>query len=194
MKRRDNYTLTNYVLIGLIIASLTAGGLLLAFGCPTVDAAEPAEPVEALEQVEPTEPEPAAPAEPAEEPAFTAEELSLLALVIYQEAGGDSCSDQTRRMVGEVALNRVADDRFPDTLEGVLTQRSQYGKLHWTGLVWPERASHPGEEHAVLRAYECATAVLMGEERLLPEDVIFQAEFVQGSEVVAYSDGFYFCR
>ena len=188
MKRRDNYTLTNYILIALIIASLTALGLVMAFGCPTADAAETVEPVETLEQVEPTEPE------PAEEPAFTAEELSLLALVIYQEAGGDSCSDQTRRMVGEVALNRVADDRFPDTLAEVLTQRSQYGKLHWTGLVWPERASHPGEEHAVLRAYECATAVLMGEERLLPQDVIFQAEFVQGSEVVAYSDGFYFCR
>ena len=193
MKRRaDRYMITNYILVALIIASLTASGLLIAFvAVPAADAMEQAEPTEQI--IEPAAAEPADQVE-AEAPAFTAEELSLLALVIYQEAGGDNCSDETRRMVGEVALNRVADSRFPDTLAEVLTQRSQYGRLHWTGLEWPERAQNPGEEHAVLRAYECATAVLMSDERLLPQDVVFQAEFVQGSEVVAYSDGFYFCR
>jgi hypothetical protein len=90
-------------------------------------------------------------------------------------------------------MNRVADSRFPDTLYGVLTQRAQYGLLHWTGLVWPERASYASEAHAVARAYECAERILLGE-RFLPEDVIFQSEFVQGTEIVAYSDGMYFCR
>jgi hypothetical protein len=132
-----------------------------------------------------------APAEP--EKAYSEEDLEMLALVIYQEAGGDACSDETRLMVGNVVMNRVADDRFPNTIEEVLLQERQYGRLHWTGLVWPERASQSVEAHAVQRAYDCAERVLNGE-LLLPEDVIWQAEFKQGTEVVAEQDGFYFCR
>ena len=127
--------------------------------------------------------------EPADE-----ETVEMLALVIYQEAGGNACSDNTRRMVGEVALNRVEDSRFPDTLEGVLTQKAQYGRLYWTGLIWPERASYEGEKGAVERAYETARLILSSDERLLPRDVVFQAEFPQGSEVVVQADGLYFCR
>lgn len=122
--------------------------------------------------------------------AYTDEERELLACAIYCEAGGDACNDETRRMVGEVILNRVADPRFPDTIAGVLTQKSQYGRFHWTGVVWPSRAAH--EPEAVERAYRCAEAVLT-EPRLLPEDVVFQAEFVQG-EIVAQAPGYYFCR
>ena len=126
-------------------------------------------------------------------PTYTAEELEMMALVIYQEAGGDDCSNETRMMVGTVVMNRVADSRFPDSLYEVLTQEGQYGRLHWTGLVWAERASNPGEAHAVARAYECAERILSGE-RALPEDVIWQAEFPQGTETVVYQDGTYFCR
>lgn len=128
------------------------------------------------------------------EPAYTDEDLEILALLIYQEAGGDACSDDTRLKVGAVALNRVADARFPDTLLEVATQKRQYGRLYWTGLVWPERADKPEEAHAVERAYESARAVLEGERADLPEDVVFQAEFAQGTETVAYQDGLYFCR
>lgn len=137
-----------------------------------------------------------APAPETQEPElYTDEELELLALVIYQEAGGDACKDETRQMVGEVALNRVEDDRYPDNLAEVLTQRAQYGRLYWTGLVWPERAELPQEAHAVQRAYDCAEGLLSGtSERLLPEDVVFQAEFEQGTEIVAQANGFYFCR
>ena len=135
----------------------------------------------------------ATPIEPEAEPTYTETDLEMLALVIYQEAGGDACSDETRLMVGNVVLNRVADDRFPDSIEEVLLQERQYGRLHWTGLVWPERASQSVEAHAVQRAYDCAKRVLEGE-LLLPEDVIWQAEFQQGTEVVAQQDGFYFCR
>lgn len=127
------------------------------------------------------------------EPPYTSDELEMMALVIYQEAGGNACSDETRLMVGTVVMNRVADNRFPDTLYGVLTQRAQYGRLHWTGLTWPARAKNPSEAKAVARAYRCAERVLLGE-RVLPEDVIWQAEFIQGTEVVAYQDGMYFCR
>ena len=126
-------------------------------------------------------------------PEYTVEDLETLALIIYQEAGGDDCSDETRLMVGTVVLNRVADERYPDTIADVATEYKQYGRLYWTGLKWPERASKAQEAHAVKRAYDCATQLLDGY-RALPEDVIYQAEFTQGTEVVAHQDGFYFCR
>lgn len=124
---------------------------------------------------------------------YTDAELEMLACVIYQEAGGDEATDETRRMVGEVVLNRVNDPRFPDTIEGVLLQKSQYGRMHWTGIIWPARASNPNEAYAVERAYRCAEAVF-AQDRLLPEDVVWQAEFKQGKECVVHVDGYYFCR
>lgn len=182
-----------------VVAIVVAVFVLVYCGQPVVEAAEEptvavtTEPtVETTVTTEPLVEETEPPTEETEPP-YTTDELEMLALVIYQEAGGDSCSDETRLMVGTVVMNRVADNRFPDTLYGVLTQKAQYGRLHWTGLVWPERASNPGEAHAVTRAYACAERILLGE-RALPEDVIWQAEFIQGTEVVAYQDGTYFCR
>ena len=152
---------------------------------PTIESTvETTEPTAATEP--PTIPEPT-------EPPYTDEELEMLALVIYQEAGADYCSDETRLMVGTVVMNRVADSRFPNTIYEVLTQRAQYGRLHWTGIVWPTRASYESEAHAVERAYRLAERILLGE-RALPDDVVWQAEFKQGTEVVAYQDGVYFCR
>ena len=153
----------------------------------------PAELPEPTPTPEPTpEPDPVEFEEIDAAPSYTEAALEMLALVIYQEAGGDACSDDTRLKVGTVVMNRVADDRFPGTIEEVLLQERQYGRLHWTGLVWPARAELPQEAHAVARAYECAERILSGE-RYLPEDVIFQSEYVQG-EIVAQQDGFYFCR
>ena len=119
--------------------------------------------------------------------------LELLARAIYAEAGGDDCSDETRIMVGNVILNRMRCEWYPDTMEAVLTQKRQYNTFYWTGVIWKERASNPSEKEAVERAYKCAERVLLGE-RLLPEDVVFQSEYIQGTEIVAYQDGIYFCR
>lgn len=120
-------------------------------------------------------------------------DLELMAIAIYKEAGGDNCTDDTRIKVGNVIINRTKDDRFPDTVEEVLTQCRQYNTFYLTGVVWPERASYDSEQAAVARAYECAERVLLGES-LLPDDVVFQAEFMQGTEIVSYQDGIYFCR
>lgn len=123
-----------------------------------------------------------------------AEDLELLACVIYQEAGGDACSDLCRFMVGDVVLNRVADSRFPDTIEEVLTQRGQYGTFSKTGVVWPARASNPGEAAAVERAYDTARRLLSGEHsELYDAGYIWQAEFIQGKDVIEV-DGTYFGR
>jgi hypothetical protein len=123
---------------------------------------------------------------------YTDEELDILALIVYQEAGGNKVSDDTRRLVAQVFLNRVNDSRFPDSFYEVATAERQYGRLYWTGIVWPERASSQAEAHAVERAYKIAQEVLESDEPICPEGVIFQAEFVQG-DIYAEQDGMYFC-
>ena len=90
-------------------------------------------------------------------------------------------------------MNRVASDLFPNNIHDVLLGRGQYGRFFWTGIVWPERSKNPSEMMAVQRAYDTALRILNGY-RPLPDDVIWQAEFPQGKEVVIFIDGMYFCR
>ena len=130
--------------------------------------------------------------DPAPDKTYTDEELEILALIVYQEAGEDRVSDDTRRLVAQVFLNRVNDSRFPDSFYEVATAERQYGRLYWTGIVWPDRASTQVEAHAVERAYKIAQEVLESDEPVCPEGVIFQAEFVQG-DIYAEQDGMYFC-
>ena len=130
--------------------------------------------------------------DPLPDKTYTDEELEILALIVYQEAGGDRVSDDTRRLVAQVFLNRVNDSRFPDSFYEVATAERQYGRLYWTGIVWPDRASSQAEAHAVERAYKIAQEVLESDEPVCPEGVIFQAEFVQG-DIYAEQDGMYFC-
>lgn len=196
MQRAEREAVKQLIGCSLAIAVIFGGGLL------AINAAAEREQAELARQIKPTEytglpaivqmGEPEVVTEPVS-PAYTEEELETLALIIYQEAGADSCSDLTRLRVGTVFVNRVDSPQYPDTFKEVATQYGQYGRLHWTGLEWPERASLPQEAHAVKRAYDIAERVLNGE-RALPDDVIYQSEHIQGTEIVAESDGFYFCR
>lgn len=142
------------------------------------------------EDLEPLEAVPVA----SDEPEIDGEELEMLACAIYTEAGGDDCSDICRRMVGDVVLNRMADPRFPDTMEAVLTQEGQYGTWHWTGIEWPERANHPDEAAAVARAYDTARSILGGEHSdIYGQGYVWEAEFSYGRDVIQ-SGGLYFGR
>ena len=112
-------------------------------------------------------------------------DTELLACVIYQEAGSDYVCDKCRRRVADVVLNRVADDRFPNTVNGVLTAKNQYGRYYYTGVVWPSRAKNASEQHAVERAYRVAEEVLNGQHSdLYGNGYIWQAGFKQGSGTV----------
>lgn len=51
-------------------------------------------------------------------------EIICLALTIFLESRGESLAGQ--RMVGEVILNRVASDRYPDTICDVVNQPNQF--------------------------------------------------------------------
>lgn len=118
------------------------------------------------------------------------QDLEMLACVIYQEAGCDWISNETRMMVGNVVLNRVASDLFPNTIEEVLLQQGQYGEYSWTGIHWLSSAEY--EPWAVARCYECAQRLLEGE-RVFHEGVVWQAGFIQGQGIEEYRDGIYFC-
>lgn len=120
-----------------------------------------------------------------------ANDAEYLAIAIYREAGGDAYSDRTRIMVGNVVMNRVRSDAFPNTIYGVLTQRGQYQGLS-NGVTWPSMASNRWEQHAVARARACANRVLAGE-NYLPANVVYQSDYSYlGSGVYCVADGMYF--
>lgn len=123
---------------------------------------------------------------------YTHEQLEILALIIYQEAGGDRYSTEARKMVGSVFLNRVNSPLFPNTFKEVATQNGQYGTLYKTGIKWPDRAVKQEEAHAVERAYFVAEELLITGS-ILPKEVVWQAEFKQGKGVYKHLDDIYFC-
>ena len=122
---------------------------------------------------------------------YTQAELDFMAAAICQEAGGESRYVKVR--VANVMVNRVLSDSFPNTIEGVLTQRGQYDL--YSGRNFPDWATEEMKDEC----YEVARNVLSGEERPFPEKVVFQAEFRQGNGTYEHCDsvlggrGYYFC-
>lgn len=128
---------------------------------------------------------------------YTQAELDFMAAAICQEAGGESRYIKVR--VANVMVNRVISDSYPDTVEGVLTDR-KFGKQYdlYTGnggRNFPDWAT----EEIKAECYDVARSVLSGEERPFPEKVLFQAAFSQGSGTYEHCDsvlggkGYYFC-
>ena len=60
---------------------------------------------------------------------MTVDEFTLISSVV--EAESDRCTDSTegRRYIALCILCRVMDSRFPDTINGVLTQRGQFSTV-----------------------------------------------------------------
>jgi spore germination cell wall hydrolase CwlJ-like protein len=124
---------------------------------------------------------------------YTTDELFCLAAIIYNEAGGDACTDEHRALVGYVVLNRVNDPRFANSIRRVLETPGQYVGMQ-DGVKFSERYTAPGEKHAVERAYKVAQEVLENRNNIpIPETVVFQAEFVQGAGIYKQMGNTYFC-
>lgn len=193
MKPETKRAVTTYIVAFLIsFVTSTCVNILFDTISPKVSVVE--EPVATAAPISTPEPTPEIipTEEPTPEPEINQKDLELLACVIYQEAGGDTCCDECRRRVADVVLNRVESKRFPNTIHKVLTQKQQYGRFHQTGVVWPERANNPGEAEAVARAYRIAEEVLRGNHSsLYGNGYIWQASFPQGSANV-YCCGTYF--
>lgn len=122
-------------------------------------------------------------------------DVELLAMVIYQEVGGDAQCDDCRRRVADVVLNRVESDLYPDNIYDVLAQPYQYGDYWWRyGVGWAARASWSTETEAVERARRIAREVLEGNHsEVYGKNYFGQAGFEQGSEGFWHCGVYYAC-
>lgn len=112
---------------------------------------------------------------------YTDEELEIMARVISGEAQNES--ELVKYYVGGVVLNRVKSKYYPNTIEDVVFQKGQY-QCTWDGNYDRE----PSDD-----CYEIAEDLLVNGSTL-PEDVLYQAEFKQGSEVYRKIGKNYFCK
>lgn len=101
---------------------------------------------------------------------YTDNDLYILSHIISAEAG--NCSEDMMLSVGSVVLNRVADDRFPDTIEEVVFQPGQYSPT-WNGAYYAEPTEGAIE----------AAKTLLEEGTQIDASVVWQAEFPQGQGV-----------
>lgn len=108
------------------------------------------------------------PAEEPEELPCTEEELELLAKMLYGEARG--CCQTEQAACVWVVLNRVEDERWPDSISEVIRQPNQFTGYHDGNPVWPELLALA--EDVVLRwAAEQDGAQYVG--RVIPDDYYF---------------------
>lgn len=150
------------LLIGLLIVIL--GAWFVIFKYPEQYKAQP-QIVRGVSVIE-TE------AETETEALYSEEDLYLLSHLICGEVEG--CDRQMKTYVGSVVLNRVADSRFPDNLYDVIYQNNP---LQYKCTVDGNFEKTPGEETIEVAKY------LLENGSQLPPNVIFQAEFKQGTGV-----------
>ncbi len=96
-------------------------------------------------------------------------DLDILAKVIWKESGG--CPWEHQCAVGCVVINRVHDERFPDTVAGVVGQPGQYSTAYLSDF-----------EGIPAECYDAAAAVLSGQYTIPPE-VVWQANIPQGNGI-----------
>lgn len=154
------------------------------------DATEPETKGKLTEETQPvtTEPVMGNVIEPSEETkSYTDDDLFYLAAAVCREAGGES--EEIQLLVANVIINRVNSSIYPDTIYDVLTEYKQYGTMWEYGVSFPDWADDKVKE----QCYSVAKRILEGE-RFCPENVLFQAEFKQGSGVYKqFGDDYYFC-
>lgn len=108
------------------------------------------------------------------------QDVSLLAHLIWNEVG--VLGEYAMYCCGSVVLNRIKSDIYPNTLRDVIYQSGQY-EITWNGMINREIPDS---------AYKIAENLLLNGS-ILPENVVFQAEFVQGKGVYKQIGNTYFC-
>ena len=112
---------------------------------------------------------------------YTDEDFWYLSHVIAAECGADWCKDETLFYVGSVVLNRVDSDAFPNTIREVVMAPGQYAPASYLANYEPSE-----------RVIEVTTE-LLEQGSVLPSQVVYHANFTQGSGVHIVSDTIYFC-
>ena len=114
-------------------------------------------------------------------PNITEEEIELLAKAITAEVG--TTDERRAYLTGSVILNRVQSDKFPNSIYEVLHQQGQYECVS---------NGHINREYTDV-AWKIAEQLLTYGVEDVPEDVVYQAEFEQGSGVYEQRGNTYFC-
>ena len=111
------------------------------------------------------------------------DELYMLSHLIYAEVGSELCSDTERYYAGSVVLNRIKSHWFKETtMHDVIFANGQYA-CTWLGTYYNQPT-----QNCIDIAYD-----LLANGSVLPENVVFQAEFKQGDGVYAHIGKTYFC-
>ncbi|MBR5014310.1 MAG: cell wall hydrolase [Bacteroidales bacterium] len=110
------------------------------------------------------------------EDSLSYDDLFLLAKIVENEAGSIWLSDDHRKCVASVVINRVNSTEFPDILEDVIFQKGQYSGVN-TEYFEDLLPSEP----SVRAALE-----IIIEGSILPPSVVFQSEFIQGSGIHSF--------
>lgn len=113
---------------------------------------------------------------------YTQEDINLLAEVIYHENWHTDKNHLAAYYTGAVVMNRVHSKDWPNTIKEVVYQRGQYAV---TKQLYTEEL--PKE------CYEMAERILRDGTDDVPENVIFQATFRQGSGTWKKVGTDYFC-
>ena len=139
------------------------------------------------------EPQEVVPEDELPTPWYTQTDIDIVSCVVYNEAGY-GCTERHQELVAAVVVNRVNDPRFPGSVYGVVTQPYQYSVSYATyGSYYMTRAM---QSDIWTHCCEIAERALRGEVEC-PANVVFQANFTQGSGV--YELGYtsysvtYFC-
>lgn len=108
------------------------------------------------------------------------DDIDLLARLTYAESG--ILNDEAQMLTASVVINRMNSPSFPDSIYGVIYQYGQYAVVD-NGTI-----NNPASEHT----YEIAKQIYENGARC-PSNVVYQAEFAQGSGIYKIIDGMYFC-
>ena len=123
---------------------------------------------------------------------YTDEDVRILATTVFYEAG---CTTEMRQYVAQVVLNRVADSRFPNTIYGVVTAPGQYAGNYVTAEATQaikDKDAKNGTNY-YNTCVNSAKKAMMGKVDM-PSNVIFQANFTQGTGVwkaIYYNSGYF---
>lgn len=114
---------------------------------------------------------------------ITNEEIDLLAKLVYEEARNQSLLGQ--RAVVEVVLNRIMNDRFPDTVKEVIYQDSPVVQF---STAYKLKNTKPTKEQ-----YEAVQMVLKETVPILPRNVLFFSRGTGGRTPYEKIGDHYFC-
>ena len=120
-------------------------------------------------------------AEPEYEMYFTEADVTALAQMLYGEARGCTVDNQMKCVW--CVLNRVDDSRFPDTIQGVLSQPSQFHGYSPDFPVWDNLYAVAMD---VLTRWNAEKNGVTVERELPPEYIFFTGDGIQNNFRAVY--------